>query len=208
MHGALTIGLTGGIGSGKSTLARLLVEQGAALIDSDAIAHELTAAGGAAIAAIAEQFGEEFVEPGGALDRVKMGARVFSDSRWRRRLEQLLHPMIQSRSEQLASELAPAAAYLVIDVPLLAETAQAKGRFDRILVVDCPAELQIARVLARSSRPRAEVEAIIAGQASRAQRLSIADDVVFNSLTLPALQARALRLHASYLQLASTRASV
>jgi dephospho-CoA kinase len=137
-----------------------------------------------------------------------MGARVFSDARWRRRLEQLLHPMIQRRSEQLASELAPAAAYLVIDVPLLAETAQAGGRFDRILVVDCPAELQIARVLARSSRPRAEVEAIIAGQASRAHRLSIADDVVFNSLTLPALQARALRLHASYLQLASTRASV
>ena len=208
MHGALTIGLTGGIGSGKSTLARLLVEQGAALIDSDAIAHELTAAGGAAITAIAEQFGDEFVEPGGALDRVKMSARVFADARWRRRLEQLLHPMIQSRSEQLASELAPAAAYLVIDVPLLAETGQAAGRFDRILVVDCPAELQIARVLARSSRPRAEVEAIIAGQASRAQRLSIADDVVFNSLTLPALQARALRLHASYLQLASTFASV
>ncbi len=182
MHGALTIGLTGGIGSGKSTLARLLVEQGAALIDSDAIAHELTAAGGAAITAIAEQFGDEFVEPGGALDRVKMSARVFA--------------------------LAPAAASLVIDVPLLAETGQAAGRFDRILVVDCPADLQIARVLARSSRPRAEVEAIIAGQASRAQRLSIADDVVFNSLTLPALQARALRLHASYLQLASTFASV
>jgi dephospho-CoA kinase len=204
----LKIGLTGGVGSGKSTLAGLLVAEGAGLIDSDAIAHELTAAGGAAIAAIRDEFGEEYIDAGGALDRVKMGARVFSDARWRRRLEQLLHPMIQRRSDQRASELAPTVAYLVFDVPLLAEAEQQAGRYDRILVIDCPTELQIARALARSQRTRGQIESIIAGQASRARRLSIADDVVFNALTLPALQARALRLHASYVQLASTPGSV
>jgi dephospho-CoA kinase len=205
---ALKIALTGGIGSGKSTLAGMLVAQGAGLIDADAIAHELTAAGGEAIAAIRHEFGEEYLDAGGALDRAKMGARVFSDAPWRQRLEQLLHPMIQRRSEQRASALAPTASYLVFDVPLLAEAPQHTGRYDRILVIDCPTELQIARVLARSQRTRSEVEAIIAGQASRSHRLSIADDVVFNALALPALQVRALRLHASYMQLASMLASL
>jgi dephospho-CoA kinase len=205
---ALRIGLTGGIGSGKSTLASMLVAEGAALIDSDTIAHELTAAGGTAIAPIRDQFGDEYVDPDGALDRAKMAARVFSDAEWRRRLEQLLHPMIQRRSEHRASELAPTAAYLVFDVPLLAEAGPQTGRYDRILVIDCPTELQIARALARSQQTRSQIESIIAGQASRSRRLSIADDVVFNALPLAALQARALRLHASYVRLASAPASV
>ena len=205
---ALRVGLTGGIGSGKSTLAGMLVAQGAGLIDSDAIAHELTAAGGAAIAAIRDEFGAEYVDAGGALDRAKMGERAFMDPQWRRRLEQLIHPMIQHRSEQRASELAPTVAYLVFDVPLLAEAEQHDGRYDRILVIDCPTELQIARALARSQRTRSQIESIIAGQASRSRRLLIADDVVFNATPLPALKARALRLHASYVELASAPGSV
>jgi len=208
MPGALKIGLTGGIGSGKSTLAGMLAAEGAGLVDSDAIAHELTEAGGAAIAAIRDEFGEEYIDASGALDRPRMSARVFSDERWRRRLEQLLHPMIQRGCDLRARELVPTVPYLVFDVPLLAESEPAAARFDRILVIDCPTELQIARVMQRSGRTRGEVESIIAGQAGRPRRLSIADDVVFNAHSRPALQARALRLHARYLQLASTREAV
>ncbi len=208
MHNALTIALTGGIGSGKSTLGRMLVEQGAALIDTDAIAHELTAAGGAAIGALRAEFGDEAIGPDGALDRCAVRARVFADPRSRQRLEALLHPMIWQRAGQLAGALAATAAYLVFDVPLLTESATRAQDFDRVLVVDCPVALQVARVVQRGSLDRAEVEAIVAAQASREQRLALADDVVFNGESLEALAQRALRLHSLYASLASGRRAV
>ncbi|TMH73362.1 MAG: dephospho-CoA kinase [Betaproteobacteria bacterium] len=208
MHNALTIALTGGIGSGKSTLGRMLVEQGAALIDTDAIAHELTAAGGAAIGALRAEFGDEAIGPDGALDRCAVRARVFADPRSRQRLEALLHPMIWQRAGQLAGALAATAAYLVFDVPLLTESATRAQDFDRVLVVDCPVALQVARVVRRGSLDRAEVEAIVAAQASREQRLALADDVVFNGESLEALAQRALRLHSLYASLASGRRAV
>lgn len=207
-NGALTIALTGGIGSGKSTLARMLVEQGAGLVDTDAIARELTAAGGAAIGALRAEFGDEAIGPDGALDRCAVRARVFADPRSRQRLEALLHPMIWQRAGQLAGALAATAAYLVFDVPLLTESATRAQDFDRVLVVDCPVALQVARVVRRGSLDRAEVEAIVAAQASREQRLALADDVVFNGESLEALAQRALRLHSLYASLASGRRAV
>jgi len=202
---ALSIALTGGIGSGKTTLARTLVEQGAGLIDTDAIARELTAPGGAAIDAIRAQFGDEVIAADGGLDRARMRSLAFGDAQARRRLEALLHPMIWRRARQAAGPLAATAAYLVFDVPLLAESTVRTQRFDRVLVVDCPVGLQVARVLQRGGLRAAEVDAIVAAQASRAQRLALADDVVFNGSSREALAQRALRLHALYRDLASRR---
>jgi dephospho-CoA kinase len=205
---ALTIGLTGGIGSGKSTLAGMLVERGAALIDTDAIARELTAAGGAALEAIRVEFGDEVIGADGAMDRSVARARAFADPQWRQRLEALLHPMIWQRATQSAQALAATAAYLVFDVPLLAENAARARRFDRVLLVDCPEQLQVGRVVQRGGLSRAEAEAIVAAQASRAQRLALADDVVFNGAGLKELEQRALRLHALYSELAGGRRGV
>jgi dephospho-CoA kinase len=208
MHKSLTIGLTGGIGSGKSTLARMLVEQGAALVDTDAIARELTAAGGAAIEPVRLEFGDEVIGPDGAMDRSVARARAFADPQWRQRLEALLHPMIWQRAMQSAQALAATAPYLVFDVPLLAESAASAQRFDRVLLVDCPVPLQVARVVQRGQLNRAEADAIVAAQASRAQRLALADDVVFNGAGLTGLAQRALRLHALYRDLAGQRGAV
>jgi dephospho-CoA kinase len=208
MHEALTVALTGGIGSGKSTLARLLVEQGAGLIDTDAIAHELTAAGGAAIDTVRTEFGPQYIDRDGGLDRARMRARVFSDPQSRRRLEALLHPLIWQRAEQMAGALAATAAYLIFDVPLLTEAGVSERGFDRVLVVDCPVALQIARVLARGMLNRAQAEAIVAAQAGREARLALADDVVFNAIDLAALKHRALRLHALYSELGGQRRAV
>jgi dephospho-CoA kinase len=208
MQRTARIALTGGIGSGKSTLARLLVAQGAGLVDSDAIARELTAAGGAALDAIRAQFGAEYIGEDGALDRARMRDAVFADALRRRQLEALLHPMISQRTEQLARALAPTVPYLIFDIPLLAEGGSADGRFDRILVTDCPVPTQIERVMARGTLRRAEVEAIIAGQADRRRRLEIADDVVFNSAGLDHLERSAHRLHGMYRSMRSALSSV
>ena len=205
MNRALTIALTGGIGSGKSTLARMLVERGAGLIDTDAIAHELTAAGGSAIDAIRSEFGDTVIGPDGALDRAGLRAKVFGDPGARSRLEALLHPMIWQRAEAVSQAVAAGSAYLVFDIPLFAENAARNTRrFDRVLVVDCPTRLQLARVVQRGSLQHAEAEAIVAAQASRAQRLALADDVVFNGSSLAALEQRAHRLHALYSDMGSS----
>ncbi|HEV3017984.1 MAG TPA: dephospho-CoA kinase [Burkholderiaceae bacterium] len=207
MHKPLTIALTGGIGSGKSTLARMLAELGAGLIDLDEIARELTAAGGAAIGAIRARFGEEVIDRSGALDRARLRARVFSEPQARARLEALLHPMIWQRARQTAEALASGAGYLLFDVPLLtAASARAQG-LDRVVVIDCPVELQTARALQRGLA-QAEVEAIVAAQPNRTERLALADDVVFNGASVAALQQRARRLHALYRDAAAARRGV
>ncbi len=199
-----SIGLTGGIGSGKSLVADLLGVRGAAIIDTDLIAHQLTAPGGAAMPAIREAFGEEIVTAEGALDRAAMRERVFSDAEARRRLEAILHPMIGHQTE-LAAQAAADAPYRVFVVPLLVESGRWTERVDRVLVVDCPEALQLERVMQRNRLSAAQVEAIMAAQASRAQRLAAADDVIVNDGTLSQVEAAVARLHGVYLDLAAKK---
>ncbi|WP_137892631.1 dephospho-CoA kinase [Ramlibacter sp. 2FC] len=185
------LGLTGGIGSGKSTVAAMLAEHGAAVVDADAIARGVTAPGGAAIPAIAQAFGAELITPQGALDRDRMRALVFADPNARRRLEAIVHPLVGQETERQAqAALAQGRRTVVYDVPLLVESGRRwRQKVQRVLVVDCPVVTQVERVMARSGLAQAEVERIVASQASRAQRLAAADIVIHNQgLTLPALR--------------------
>lgn len=197
----LVIGLTGGIGSGKSTVADLFVAEGAALVDTDAIAHELTAAGGAAMPALLAAFGPAVVDAAGGLDRLAMRQRIFADAAARRQLEGILHPLIrQISAERCAQAAAP---YVILDVPLLVESDSYRARCQRIVVVDCPEKMQVARVMARNTITEADVRAIMAAQASRAQRLAVADDVIDNDDGRDKLYAQVANLHCKYLRLSS-----
>lgn len=175
----LKIGLTGGIGSGKSTVARMLADSGAWVIDTDAIARQLTLSGGAAIAAIADTFGAAFIDAAGALDRDRMRTLAFADPVAKRRLEAIVHPLIGVETERQAAA-APAGATLVFDVPLLVESGHWQARVDKVLVVDCREQTQIERVMARSGWSEAAVRAVLASQASREARRAVADAVVDN----------------------------
>ena len=175
---SLRVGLTGGIGSGKSTVATRLVELGAELIDTDAIARSLTLAGGAAIEPIREAFGADFIDAGGALDRARMREAAFADVEARRRLEGILHPRIGLEVERrVAGSSAP---LTVLDIPLLVESGRWRHRVDRVWVVDCAEEVQLARVMARSGWTESAVRAVIVQQASRAARRAAADAVIHN----------------------------
>ena len=194
---SFVVGLTGGIGSGKSAVADLFAARGIAVIDTDAIAHELTAPGGAAMPAIRGEFGDGIATSDGALDRAAMRNIVFADPPARKRLEAILHPLIRSESERrLASADSP---YAILMVPLLVESGDYRKRVDRVAVVDCREETQIARVMRRNGLTRPEVERILAAQASRAQRLEAADDVIDNDGSLDELGPRIEQLHVSYL---------
>ena len=197
------VGLTGGIGSGKSTVADLFVAQGAALVDTDAIAHELTAPGGIAMPALLTEFGPELATDTGALDRAAMRRLVFADATAKARLEGILHPLIRQVSGQRCQ--AATTPYVVLAVPLLVESGNYRQRCDRIVVVDCPESLQIERVMARNGLAAPEVEAIMAAQASRAQRLAVADDVVLNTAGRDSLSAQVALLHQKYLVLATEK---
>lgn len=175
----LRIGLTGGIGSGKSTVAGLLQAHGATLIDTDAIARELTASGGAAIDALRQQFGPAAIDAAGALDRAWMRGRAFADPASKRTLETVLHPMIGARTDSLA--VAATGACIVFDVPLLVESGRWRPRVDRVLVIDCPPEIQLARVMRRSQWERNAVLAVVAQQAPRTVRRAAADAVIDNA---------------------------
>jgi dephospho-CoA kinase len=188
------VGLTGGIGSGKSTVSRVLHDLGAWIVDTDALAHRLTAPGGRAIPAIAEHFGPDMIDTNGAMDRARMRERVFADPPLRRVLEAILHPMIGEDTRTEAA-LAPEGAVVVFDVPLLVESGRWRGQVDRILVVDCAVETQIARVMQRNGWTAEAVQRIIDQQASRVQRLAVADEVIVNDgLSLQALAAEVERV--------------
>ncbi len=194
------VGLTGGIGSGKSAAADEFARLGAAVVDTDAIARELTAPGGAAMGHVRALFGDAFVASSGAMDREAMRRRVFDDPGARQALEGLLHPMIRAESERrIAAARAP---YVVHVVPLLVESADYRSRVDRVLVVDAPEDVQVRRVGARSGLRPEEVRAIMASQASRQARLAAADDVIDNGGDLVALRAQVAVLHAKYVALA------
>ncbi|TXT32166.1 MAG: dephospho-CoA kinase [Rhodocyclaceae bacterium] len=193
------VGLTGGIGSGKSTVADLFVEQGAGLVDTDAIARDLTLAGGAAMPALTAEFGPEILAADGALDRVAMRRLAFADRSARGRLEGILHPLIR----RISAERCQAATepYVILAVPLLVESGNYRERCDRIVVVDCPESLQIERVMARNGLSAEEVKAIMAAQATRQQRLAVADDVVVNDADRIKIVEQVKMHHAKYLAL-------
>jgi len=175
------IGLTGGIGSGKSTVARALVACGATLIDADAISRQLTASSGAAIGQLARQFGPEIITSEGAMDRDRMRQLAFSDPAIKGQLEAIIHPLVsQESSRQARAAVKAGSACIVFDIPLLVESGRWRQQLDRVLVVDCLEETQVARVMARNALPREMVEKIIAGQASRARRLRAADACICN----------------------------
>ena len=171
---------------------------GASLVDTDAIAHALTAPHGAAMPAIVEEFGADFATPDGAMDRARMRALVFSDAGARARLEAILHPRI--RDATAAAAAMATGPYTIFVVPLLIESGTWRARVTRVLAIDCPEELQVARVMARNNMPEAQVRAIMATQVTRAQRLAAADDVVVNEAGLDALRPQVERLHAFYLE--------
>ncbi|HJT61174.1 MAG TPA: dephospho-CoA kinase [Burkholderiales bacterium] len=193
------VGLTGGIGSGKSAAADEFEKLGAAVVDTDVIAHELTGKGGAALAGIERVFGKDFIA-GESLDRKRMREHVFADAAAKRALEELLHPMIREESaRRIAAARAP---YVVHVVPLLVESPDYRRRVDRVLVVDAPEETQVARVRERSRLPEEEVRAIMRTQVSRAERLAAADDVIDNGGSRDALRNQVAALHQKYLQFA------
>lgn len=196
------VGLSGGIGSGKSTVAAMFRELGVKVIDSDAIAHHLTQAGGEAIPLIRNAFGQEYVDAEGAMERARMRGLVFSDGEARRRLESILHPLILARMLE-ASEDPGDAPYLLFVVPLLFESPGFRKLVNRTLVVDCSEEAQIERTMARSALRRDDVQAIMARQISRAERLRLADDVIQNAGGVDQLRPQVLRLHQMYLDRSS-----
>ncbi len=201
MKNRFSVGLTGGIGSGKSTVADLFAERGAAIIDTDLIAHRLCAPDGAAIKAILAQFGAAFIGADGAMDRAAMRDKVFSDPAAKQQLEAILHPLIRVETERAAQQAG--GDYLMLVVPLLVESGNWAQRVTRVLVIDCPEALQIHRVMQRNALSEAQVRAIMAHQASRAARLAAADDVIVNDGDASALTSQVDRLHTLHLSLAA-----
>jgi dephospho-CoA kinase len=199
------IGLTGGIGCGKTTVADLFAARGASVIDTDQIAHSLTAPGGAAMPALIEAFGPGFATPDGALDRARMRTLVFADPDARARLEAVLHPRI--REATAGAALLATGPYVIFVVPLLIESGTWRERVARVLAIDCPEATQVARVIARNNMTEDQVRAIMAAQVTRARRLEAADDVILNDDGLDALLPQVERLHTFYLDEAARLAS-
>ena len=197
MDKAFSVGLTGGIGCGKTTVADMFAALGASVIDTDQIAHSLTAPHGAAMPALLAEFGEDFATPEGALDRAKLRALVISDATARARLEAILHPRI--RDATAAAAAIATGPYTIFVVPLLIESGTWRERVTRVLAIDCSEETQVARVMTRSGLSAEQVRAIMAAQVTRAQRLAAADDVVNNDEGLDELRPQVERLHAHYL---------
>ena len=196
----LKIGLTGGIGSGKSQVATLLEEWGATVVDTDLVAHQLCQPEGLAVAAIAEQFGPEFITAERGMDRQRMRDHVFANPAERQRLEALLHPLIGEEARRQV--MAASGLYVVVVVPLLIERGSWRNRVDRICVVDCDEATQKQRVRERSGLTDEVIERIMGAQATREQRLAVADDVIVNDgkTSLSDLSRQAEQLHQHWLQ--------
>lgn len=194
----LCVGLTGGIGSGKSTVARLFAALGACIIDTDAISHQLTQAGGAAITAISSAFGSDYITDMGALDRTRMRKLVFSDASARLKLENILHPLIlkQSIAQMQEESCAP---YTILMAPLLLECPAFLNLVQRVLVIDCTEQNQISRVRQRSGLDEIQIREIIAGQISSEERVTMADDIIRNDGAPDDLVDQVFALHQRYL---------
>jgi len=198
-----SIGLTGGIGSGKTTVADMFAARGVPVIDTDLIAHQITAPGGVAMPLIESAFGPQYVAADGSLDRARMRTRVFGDGAAKAQLESITHPLIRAESERQRN-LARGAYHIVV-VPLLVEAGPRAVKTDRVLVVDCAVDTQIERVMQRNGFSRDQVLAIIARQATREARLAAADDIIVNNAqaTLDTLEREVEALHANYVRMAA-----
>lgn len=199
MNGPFVIGVTGGIGSGKSTVCAEFSRLGIAVIDADQVARDVVTPGSTGLAEVVAEFGPGVLAPEGILDRAVLRRLVFAEPRRRECLESILHPLIRARTKELVAQVT--SPYCVLAIPLLVE----KGHYEqlnRVLVVDCPLETQISRVIARDNLTASEAEAIIRTQATREQRLAKADDVINNAADLESIKSQIERLHRVYLSLA------
>ena len=202
------VGLTGGIGSGKSAVSDELSKLGVGVVDTDRIAHQITAPNGSAIPLIQQQFGHEFINSEGALIRDKMRSLVFSNPEARKTLEAITHPLIREATiQQTQLLLKTKVPYIVFVVPLLLESGNWRPLLDCLVVVDCSEEMQIERVMQRSKLPRKEVERILQAQISRQERLASADLVIENQSSLENLKAEVVKLHQKILQIQEDRLS-
>jgi len=196
---SLIIGLTGGIGSGKTSATRFFAAEGIAIIDADTIAHELTGVQGDAIPNIKKYFGVDFITKNGKLDRKKMKNRIFSDINSRKKLEKILHPLIQAEiMHRIETAFSP---YIIVVAPLLLETGDYCETVTRILVVDCNEECQISRTVSRDGLSKEDVRTIMATQKPRQERLNQADDVIVNDTDISSLQEKVKLQHNIYLSL-------
>lgn len=195
-----SVGITGGIGSGKTTVANMFATRGVPIIDTDQIAHQLTASGGAAIPEIRKQFGPTFLTSEGALNRARMSDFIFQDVAEKIRLESILHPLIWNETEQTAAKVNNP--YLIFVVPLLVENSSWQQRVNRVLVIDCPEDLQVKRVMQRSKLKESQVQAIMAAQVPRHVRLAAAHDVILNQEKPSMLEPQVEKLHNLYMHLA------
>lgn len=195
----MIVGLTGGIGSGKTSVANIFRTLGISIIDTDEIAHELTQKHGIALPLIKEVFGQEYITAAGSLDRAKMRGLVFNDFSMRKKLEEILHPLIYSEVERLLPLIA--SVYGILVVPLLLEANDFIKMVDRVLVVDCPENLQISRIIQRSHLNEEDVYAIVKAQISRKERLKYADNVICNDHDFPYLVDQVEKLHQEFISL-------
>jgi dephospho-CoA kinase len=200
----LRIGLTGGIASGKSAVADLFASLGVTVIDADLIAREVVAPGQPGLAKVIAAFGADMLRANGELDRAKLRKQAFADPACKKQLDSILHPLIQAEMLAKSKQTAANACYQIFVVPLLVETNFA-DLVDRLLVIDCPIEIQRARLMARDKESMAMADSLIASQASREERLTVADDVICNDSDLAALVPAVEALHQQYLELAASR---
>lgn len=196
----LVVGLTGGIAAGKSTATAFFQERGVPVIDADEVARDVVAAGTPGLAAVAAAFGSQILQANGTLDRRRLREVVFADPAERRRLEAILHPLIQTEIRARLQQVR--GPYCILAVPLLIESAALRALAHRILVIDVPEEVQLARLMQRDGMSAEQCQAMLAAQASRARRLEAADDVVDNATDVTALQRQLDSVHARYLELA------
>ena len=195
----LKVGLTGGIASGKSQVASFFKNLGIHVSDADRISHTLTAPGRAGLAALVQALGRDILDAQGNLDRAALRRRIFAEPELRKRVEAILHPLVL---EALGADLAAAPGpYAVAVIPLLVESTPSQALVDRVLVVDCPEELQLSRLMSRDGGSEADARAILAAQAPQDARLAVADDILLNANDLPALDAAVVRLHGFYREL-------
>jgi dephospho-CoA kinase len=202
MRGSFRIGLTGGIASGKSTVANLFAALGVPIVDTDLLSREVVAPGSPLLREITDHFGEQIRSGDGSLNRPELRKRIFADPVQRKWLEALLHPAIRALTDARCE--AATGPYVIVAIPLLVETA-GKARFDRVLVVDCDPELQLARLIARDGTGREEAVRTLAAQATRAERLAVADDVIHNDGDIARLRDQVEKLHRQYVTAARAR---
>jgi dephospho-CoA kinase len=193
------VGLTGGIGSGKSTVAALFQELAVPVIDSDVIAHQLTALNGTAIPALHAEFGDIALHPDGALNRAYLRQLVFADMLAKQRLEAILHPLIRTQMLREVEQVDVSTPYLLLVVPLLFESKSYRELVQRTLLVDCSEATQIDRTMQRSGLDEVSVRAIMAQQMGRESRRQLADDIIDNENDIVSLRPKIARLHQCYL---------